>query len=155
MLVIGAQAQTEPEYRLEIGGGIGLASYEGDFNGNIIKNPQASFSLLARYKYNPRVAVAMNITYLKLEGSAKDVTTFVPAQWQDYSFKRKTGDVGVCEKYNVKAIMAHNMRFDYNATQTTQRYLTKSKYRWFLPYGIELWVCLVVVTISKMLRNCL
>ena len=45
----------------------------------------------------------------------------------------------VCKKYNVKAIMAHNMRFDYNATQTTQRYLTKSKYRWFLPYGIELW----------------
>lgn len=45
----------------------------------------------------------------------------------------------VCKKYNVKAIMAHNMRFDYRATSTTQRYLTKSKYRWFLPYGIEIW----------------
>lgn len=45
----------------------------------------------------------------------------------------------LCEKYNVKAIVAHNMRFDYRATTRTQRYLTKSKYRFFLPYGIELW----------------
>lgn len=45
----------------------------------------------------------------------------------------------LCEKYNIKAIMAHNARFDYKATATTQRYLTKSKYRFFLPYGIELW----------------
>jgi len=100
LFVSHAVAQTEPEYRLEVGGGIGMAFYEGDFNGNIFKNPQASFSLLARYKYNPRVAVAMNITYLKLEGSAKDVTSYVPAQWQDYSFKRKTGDVGVRLEYN-------------------------------------------------------
>lgn len=45
----------------------------------------------------------------------------------------------LCKKYNIKNIMAHNMRFDYNAIQTTQRYLTKSKYRFFFPYGIELW----------------
>lgn len=45
----------------------------------------------------------------------------------------------LCEEYKVKAIMAHNARFDYRATATTQRYLTKSKYRFFLPYGIELW----------------
>ena len=45
----------------------------------------------------------------------------------------------LCERYNVKAIIAHNMRFDYRATATTQRYLTKSKYRYFFPYGIELW----------------
>ena len=45
----------------------------------------------------------------------------------------------VCKKYNVKAIMAHNARFDYNALTTTQRYLTKSKYRWFFPYGVEIW----------------
>lgn len=45
----------------------------------------------------------------------------------------------LCAQYNVKAIIAHNMRFDYKATATTQRYLTKSKYRYFFPYGIELW----------------
>ena len=45
----------------------------------------------------------------------------------------------LCEKYNVKAIIAHNARFDYRSTTKTQRYLTKSKYRFFLPYGIEIW----------------
>ena len=42
-------------------------------------------------------------------------------------------------KYNVKAMVAHNARFDYRSTTKTQRYLTKSKYRWFIPYGVELW----------------
>jgi hypothetical protein len=34
---------------------------------------------------------------------------------------------------------AHNSRFDYNSTNITQRWLTKSKYRYFLPYGTEVW----------------
>ena len=45
----------------------------------------------------------------------------------------------VCKKYDVKVAIAHNARFDYRSTSKTQRYLTKSKYRFFLPYGIELW----------------
>ena len=44
----------------------------------------------------------------------------------------------LCKKYDVKAIIAHNARFDYRSTTKTQRYLTKSKYRFFLPYGIEI-----------------
>lgn len=45
----------------------------------------------------------------------------------------------LCDIYRVKAIIAHNAVFDYKAVQTTQRYLTSSKYRWFLPYGIPMW----------------
>ena len=45
----------------------------------------------------------------------------------------------VMEKYNTKIVMAHNARFDYHSTATTQRYLTKSKYRYFFPYGTEIW----------------
>lgn len=44
-----------------------------------------------------------------------------------------------CDKYNIKVAVAHNARFDYRSTTKTQRYITKSKYRFFLPYGIELW----------------
>lgn len=44
-----------------------------------------------------------------------------------------------CKKYNVKAIMAHNARFDYRSTANTQRYITKSANRFFLPYGIPVW----------------
>lgn len=45
----------------------------------------------------------------------------------------------LCEKYGVKAVIAHNMRFDYRSTTRTQRYLTKSAFRYFLPYGVPLW----------------
>ena len=42
-------------------------------------------------------------------------------------------------KYNTNTIAAHNARFDYNALNVTQRYLTKSKYRYFFPYTTEFW----------------
>jgi len=42
-------------------------------------------------------------------------------------------------KYNVKAVIAHNARFDYRSTANTIRYITKSKNRYFLPYGVPLW----------------
>lgn len=45
----------------------------------------------------------------------------------------------LAKKWNVKAIIAHNAPFDYRSTTRTQRYLTKSKSRYFLPYGVELW----------------
>ena len=45
----------------------------------------------------------------------------------------------LCKKYNVKAIIAHNARFDYRSTNYTIRYVTKSKTRYFLPYGVPMW----------------
>lgn len=41
-------------------------------------------------------------------------------------------------KYGVTEIYAHNMRFDYGSLNNSQRWLTKSKYRYFFPYGIEI-----------------
>lgn len=45
----------------------------------------------------------------------------------------------VMKKYNTNVICAHNARFDKGATDNTQRWLTKSKSRYFYPYGAELW----------------
>lgn len=42
-------------------------------------------------------------------------------------------------RHNIKVIMAHNARFDYKSANTTQRFLTNSKYRFFFPYGVEIW----------------
>lgn len=42
------------------------------------------------------------------------------------------------EEFNIKEIFAHNMRFDYGTLNTTQRWLTKSKYRYFFPCGVEI-----------------
>ena len=39
-------------------------------------------------------------------------------------------------EYNVTEIFAHNMRFDYGTLNVTQRWETKSKYRYFFPKEI-------------------
>ena len=43
------------------------------------------------------------------------------------------------KRYETNIVCAHNARFDYNALNTTQRYLTKSQYRYYFPYGTEVW----------------
>ena len=42
------------------------------------------------------------------------------------------------EEYGIKEVYAHNMRFDYHSLNNTERWLTKSKYRYFFPYGTEI-----------------
>ena len=39
-------------------------------------------------------------------------------------------------EYGITEIYAHNMRFDYGTLQNTQRWLTKSKYRYFFPKDV-------------------
>lgn len=57
----------------------------------------------------------------------------------------------IMDNYNSSIIVAHNARFDINALNKTERYLTKSKYRFFLPYNIEVWDTLAMArqTIGK------
>ena len=50
----------------------------------------------------------------------------------------------LCNKYGITAILAHNMPFDYKSTNGTLRYLTKSKYRYFLPCNIPVWCTLAM-----------
>lgn len=45
----------------------------------------------------------------------------------------------LCRKYGIDTVCAHNSRFDYNALNTTLRYVTKSEYRYFFPKGMEIW----------------
>ena len=41
------------------------------------------------------------------------------------------------KKYNVKKIGAYNMGFDKNALNLLTRYVTKSRFRWFFPFGVQ------------------
>lgn len=100
LAAVGAKAQTEPEYRLELGGGVGLLTYLGDFNTNLMKNMQPMFSLLAKYKFDPRQALALNVSYGTLKGSAKDEKSYYPNVQEDYSFKNNVLDVGLRYEYN-------------------------------------------------------
>ena len=43
-------------------------------------------------------------------------------------------------QYDIDTVVAHNARFDYSSTATTQRYLTCSKWRYFFPYDTK-FVC--------------
>ena len=56
------------------------------------------------------------------------------------------------ERYNSNIVIAHNARFDDGVLANTQRWLTKSKYRFFFPYGTEVWDTLKMArdVLSKM-----
>ena len=56
-----------------------------------------------------------------------------------YNLRKKVKEL--TEKYNIKEFMAYNANFDRNALNNTIRYITKSKCRWFFPYGIK-WNCI-------------
>lgn len=45
----------------------------------------------------------------------------------------------ICKKYKITKVCAHNARFDYRSLNLTQRFLTSSKYRYFFPFGVEIW----------------
>lgn len=72
----------------------------------------------------------------------------VPQYWADInSGKRKLRRFktvrsilfDVIQQYNIKIVMAHNARFDNRSLNLTQRFLTSSKFRFFFPYGVEIW----------------
>lgn len=98
-----AAAQTEPEYRAEIGVGVGLTAYQGDFSSSLTANMQPAYSAVGRYKFNPRMSIAMNVTMGKLKGSSDGTDTWYP----DYDgadnaveFSNTYTDVGVRFEYN-------------------------------------------------------
>lgn len=57
-----------------------------------------------------------------------------------------------CEKYNCNTVCAHNAHFDITALNNTERYVTKSKYRYFFPFDFIVWDTLQMArqTICKM-----
>ena len=72
----------------------------------------------------------------------------IPQYWKDiWAGKRKVATTAeirkvlcdVIAEYDCKFVCAHNARFDCNALNITQRWVTKSKFRYFLPYGLEWW----------------
>ena len=94
-------AQDDPQYRMEIGAGVGTVSYEGDFNGNVLKNMQPMFSALWRYNFEPYKDLRLSATYGKLKGSSKDVDTYYPDYaTEEYSFNRNLLDVSLVFEYN-------------------------------------------------------
>ena len=64
------------------------------------------------------------------------------------------------ERWHCEGVAAYNAHFDYTALNSTERWLTKSKYRFFLPYGTKvfcIWhmACQVICTQNKYIKFCL
>ena len=78
LMAITACAQDQPEYRLELGAGVGMVNYEGDFNDNLLKGMRPIGMLVAKYKTNPRMAWTLNIGYGQLKGSSTKEKTWYP-----------------------------------------------------------------------------
>lgn len=62
--------------------------------------------------------------------------------WQMYKIFTE-----MCRKYEVSAVVAHNAFFDVKVLNSTIRYQTKSRVRWFLPWGTE------IIDTLKLARN--
>jgi DNA polymerase III epsilon subunit-like protein len=70
----------------------------------------------------------------------------IPMYWDDIkSGKRelktlynvRKAVVETMRKYGITYVIAHNARFDVLSTKLTQRYITKSKWRYFFPFGTQ------------------
>lgn len=98
---LNAAAQSDPEYLMEIGAGVGAVSYEGDFNGSILKDMQPMGSLIVRRNFNPHMGLKLAGLYGKLKGSSSDVDTFYPDyQAEPYKFSNSLIDVSMVYEYN-------------------------------------------------------
>ncbi len=106
-----AAAQDDVEYRMEIGGGIGMMTYEGDFNGNVLSgsNMSPSATLILRRVINPYSALRFALGYGKLKGSSAELKTYYPdfstgnhdnANLGTYDFSNSLADFSATYEYN-------------------------------------------------------
>ena len=70
----------------------------------------------------------------------------IPMYWDDIKngtrqlvtlHTARTIILDMMSRYNTTAMVAHNAGFDARALNMTERYVSKSKYRYFFPYGFE------------------
>ena len=101
LLPLTMQAQEDDMYKMEIGAGVGLVSYEGDFNGSVAKNAQPGASLVLRRVFNPYMGLKLNLLYGKLKGDSDGEKTYYPDYQQEkYSFSNTLMDLSLTYEYN-------------------------------------------------------
>ena len=62
-MVSPASAQSDPEYMMEIGGGVGLTGYLGDFNAQLTNDLQPMATLVCRRLFSPFAGLKMSASW--------------------------------------------------------------------------------------------
>lgn len=94
-------AQSDYQYRMEIGAGVGVVTYQGDLGGSLTKNMQPMASVVLRRVFNPYMALKFLAAYGKLKGSSADSNTYYPDYAaSQYKFNKTLVDAGVTYEYN-------------------------------------------------------
>lgn len=119
---ISASAQTEPEYRMEIGGGVGLINYVGDLNSSLLKDMMPMGGVLAKYKMNPRMAWAASLNYGQMKGAPQNTTSWMPKEVSTLQgFHTKVTDFNVKYEYN---FWPYGTGREYHGAQPLTPYIT-------------------------------
>ena len=99
--MLNMNAQTDDEYLMEIGGGVGFLGYLGDYNNVLTRNLQPMATLLVRRNLNPYMGLRLAASFGKLKGDERDVKTVYPSTGiTPYSFSRTLTDVSLTYEYN-------------------------------------------------------
>lgn len=96
-----AAAQQDDEYLMEIGCGVGMTSYLGDFNGKITSGMQPTGAILWRRVLNPYMGFRVAAQTGKIKGNASNVETYYPDEsTRAYAFSHSLTDLAVTYEYN-------------------------------------------------------
>lgn len=86
---------------MELGAGVNLTSYQGDFSNGLFTSMQPGGSVLFRAILNPRSALRFNAMVSKLKGDvAASGTVFPDVTEMNYSFSNTLADFSATYEYN-------------------------------------------------------
>lgn len=101
MTMTPVMAQDDVEYQMEVGGGLGLLNYQGDFNGSLTKSLQPMGCLLLRRVFNPYMGLRADVGVGKIKGSSADADTYYPdMDVTPYKFDNLLADLNVVFECN-------------------------------------------------------
>lgn len=99
--MLGMKAQTDDEYLMEVGGGLGIMGYLGDYNNMLTRDLQPMMTVFVRRNLNAYMALRLDASIGTLKGNERDVRTIYPSlSASPYHFSNKLTYVSLMYEYN-------------------------------------------------------
>lgn len=98
-MVVGAQ--TDKQYRMEIGAGIGTMTYLGDYNAGIFQHQQPAITAVVKRLFNPFSVINLSLSVGRIKGKETQVKTVYPQQYVPRdAFNHRIADLTIAYEYN-------------------------------------------------------